>query len=70
MGHGLINAEILLNAIDPISPFPSRICVYLCKYTYERVEKFEFGIGQYAVYAFKLSGFAKIKKTHQKHPNP
>ena len=46
----------------------SRICVYLCKYAYERIEKklvflsYEFGKRQYTFYPVTLSRFAeKIK---------
>ena len=46
-------------------PLP-RICVYLCKYTSERIEKtfpnYKFGKGQYAFYPIKLSRFAEKKK--------
>ena len=47
-----------------VCPQP-RICVYLCKYTYERVEKnltflnYKFGKGRYAFYPIKLFRFAK-----------
>ena len=53
-------------SINPICPMP-RICVSLCKYTYERIEKldfqnFKFGKGQYAFHPVKLSRFdEKVK---------
>ena len=59
-----------------IVPPLSRICVYLCKYAYERIEKnltflgYEFGKGQYTFYPLKLSCFAEKKnKVRRKYQN-
>ena len=54
-------------------PLP-RICVYLCKYTYECAENFtfpsyKFGKGQYAFYPIKLSRFAEKNEDRQKYHN-
>ena len=52
-----------------------RICVYLCKYAYELVEKnltflsYEFGKGQYTFYPVKLSRFLEKNKVHRKYQN-
>ena len=55
-------------------PLPS-ICVCLCKYTYELVEKnltfpnYKFGKGQYPFYPIKLSRFAEKNEVGQKYQN-
>ena len=51
------------------------ICVYLCKYAYEVVEKnlaflsYGFGNGQYTFYPVKLSRFLEKNKVRRKYQN-
>ena len=65
-GH-IIEVNPIRPRVGPIVPALSRICIYLGKYTYKRIEKnltspnYKFGRGQYAFYPVKLSCFAEKK---------
>ena len=65
--------EPFWNFVCLLMPWFNPICVDLCNYAYELVEKtflsYEFGKGQYTFYPVKLSRFLEKNKVRRKYQN-